>query len=367
MGGGSYEREVIADTSGCGSSAAASALAQRHFHDDCKPMQDGQRKAVATDSETPIVIALDVSGSMAEWPRIFYDKLPMLYGQLLLQGYISDPAISFSMFSGGSPLQVTPFISGIQIDDWLKKMFLCGGGTSPAEPYIDVAYFYGHEAVQLSATKGKPYFFITGDQAMHDEARERGLPDRVRQQIDPLPDAKFNAGPFNADGMPADGTWDKVLIWQSLMKKYHVFHVQKPGSNLAEWSKILGPERVLKLTTAKASVDCILGAIALTSGARTLDEYVEDLKERGQDEVRRNEIRSALSPYWQSIRINCKADESPQQSVPAMVAATTTPASPAGSTTTPTTKLAAASCVEATSAPLPATSKAAVDDSQNAA
>merc|ERR1711881_160182 len=103
---------------------------------------------------------------------------------------ISDPAISFSMFSGGSPLQVTPFISGIQIDDWLKKMFLCGGGTSPAETYIDVAYFYGHEAVQLSSSKGKPYLFITGDQAMHDETRVNGLPGRVREQIDPSPNPK---------------------------------------------------------------------------------------------------------------------------------------------------------------------------------
>merc|ERR1712072_999435 len=181
-------------------------------------------------------------------------------------------------------------------------MFLCGGGTNPAETYIDVAYFYGHEAVQLPSLKSKPYLFITGDQSMHDEVRERDLPVRIRQQIDPSPDPRFTAGRFNADGMPEEGTWDKLLIWQSLMKKYHVFHVQKPGyGNLSEWSTILGPERVLKLTTAKACVDCMLGAIALTSGARTLEEYVEDLKERGQDEARRIEISAALAPYWESI------------------------------------------------------------------
>jgi hypothetical protein len=240
------------------------------------------------------------------------------------------------MFSGGSPLQVTPFISGIQIDDWLKKMFLCGGGTSPAETYIDVAYYYGHEAVQLSSAKGKPYFFITGDQSMHDESRERGLRARVSQQIDPSPDARFKAGPFNADGMPAEGTWDKVLIWQSLMNKYNVFHVQKPGSNLEEWSTLLGRERVLKLTTAKASVDCILGAIALTSGARTLDEYIEDLKERGQDETRQIEIRAALFPYWESI-VSSRPESTSAAS------ATTTTAFPVGSTTTPPVSL---SCLE---------------------
>merc|ERR1711975_134988 len=86
------------------------------------------------------------------------------------------------------------------------------------------------------------------------------------------------------------------------MNKYHVFHIQKPGSRLEERSEILGPERVLKLTTAKASVDCLLGAIALTSGARTFEEYIEDLKERGQDEARQSEISNALRPYWESIR-----------------------------------------------------------------
>merc|ERR1712072_112811 len=205
-------------------------------------------------------------------------------------------------------------------------MFLCGGGTNPAETYIDVAYFYGHEAVQLPSLKSKPYLFITGDQSMHDEVRERDLPVRIRQQIDPLPDPRFTAGRFNADGMPEEGTWDKLLIWQSLMKKYHVFHVQKPGyGNLSEWSTILGPERVLKLTTAKACVDCILGAIALTSGARTLQEYVEDLKERGQDEARRNEIGAALAPYWESIRLTQPAMVSPSGPSAPLAAAASAP------------------------------------------
>ena len=46
-----------------------------------------------------------------------------------MQDYCPDPAFSFCMFSGGSPLQVTPFVRGPEIDTWLKKMYLCGGGT----------------------------------------------------------------------------------------------------------------------------------------------------------------------------------------------------------------------------------------------
>ena len=30
---------------------------------------------------------------MGEWPKIFYDKLPMFYGQLICQDYVPDPVL----------------------------------------------------------------------------------------------------------------------------------------------------------------------------------------------------------------------------------------------------------------------------------
>jgi len=44
---------------------------------------------------------------------------------------------------------------------------------------------------------------------------------------------------------------------------------------------VLGEERVLKMNNPKACVDVMLGAIAITSGARTLEGYINDMKERG--------------------------------------------------------------------------------------
>jgi hypothetical protein len=42
------------------------------------------------------VIAVDVTGSMKEWPAVIYDKLPMFYGQIMMQDYLADPQISFA-------------------------------------------------------------------------------------------------------------------------------------------------------------------------------------------------------------------------------------------------------------------------------
>lgn len=277
MGGDSYCRETVTGvTSGTsGSQAAASAMSSRNFADALKPM----KKSIYCDSGTPIVICLDISGSMGEWPKIFYDKLPMFYGQLVLQEYVPDPALSFSAFAGGKPLQASDFAQKTACDDLIKQVYLCGGGGD-GEPYADAAYFYQSNQVEFGPqVRSKPYFFFTGDEVMGSFGRK--LEDNVRKTIDP-----DSCGPF-----------DLMEVWNNLKAKYHVYHVAKPGASgvREEWESILGKERVLMLQTPKAVVDCILGAIALTSGARTLEEYTEDLKERGQDESRQREVRQALA------------------------------------------------------------------------
>jgi len=38
----------------------------------------------------------------------------------------------------------------------------------------------------------------------------------------------------------------------------------------------------------------MLGAIALSSGARTLNQYIQDMEDRGQDEQRIEEVSNSL-------------------------------------------------------------------------
>lgn len=52
--------------------------------------------------------------------KIIYDKLPMFYGQIMMQNYLNDPSISFCAIgdatSDEAPLQVTDFGQGKEID-----------------------------------------------------------------------------------------------------------------------------------------------------------------------------------------------------------------------------------------------------------
>lgn len=276
MGGGFFDREVVSigpTSSAAASQASSQALSQRSFAEELTPF----KKNITCANGTPIVIALDISGSMATWPRIFYDKLPMFYGQLCLQDYVSDPALSFAAFAGGRPLQASDFAQGTDIDDILSKLWLCGGGGD-GEPYADAAYFFQSQQVNFTGLQMKPFFFFTGDERMSSFGPK--LEQNVKATIDP----------------DSDGPFDHFKVWDSLMEKYHVFLVAKPGGDgfREEWEQILGKERVLMLKTPKACVDCVLGAIAIVSQQRTLEEFREDLKERGQDAERQEEVIEAL-------------------------------------------------------------------------
>ena len=94
-GGGGYRAPVQS------SQAAAAALAkQRSFSPEYTPMH----KAYTSDAKTPIVVALDISGSMSTWPRILYDKLPMFFGQLVMQEYAEgEPAEKLTSFLSFTP------------------------------------------------------------------------------------------------------------------------------------------------------------------------------------------------------------------------------------------------------------------------
>ena len=83
-----------------------------------------------------------------------------------------------------------------------------------------------------------------------------------------------------------------------------MFHLHKPYSSekadveiLKQWTDTLGEERILKMKNPKACIDVILGAIAITAGERTLETYIDDMKQRGQDAERIKEVTNALKLY----------------------------------------------------------------------
>jgi len=174
MGGGWYDREVTS-TESTYSTAATTALSQKGLHPDLNPYQ---RSVKCGSDQFPIVVAIDVTGSMSNWPKIMWDKMPMFYGQILMKNYATNPTLSFcaigDAISDKAPLQVCQFAQGTDIDTWISKIFLeGGGGPGSYESYELAAFYYSH----MFSWEGQPepdyegtyhgkkgYFILTGDE-----------------------------------------------------------------------------------------------------------------------------------------------------------------------------------------------------------
>lgn len=70
-----------------------------------------------------------------------------------------------------------------------------------------------------------------------------------------------------------------------------------------QWSSVVPPERVLKILDPRAMVDVQLGVLALWGGAMNLEEFLADLKVDEQSDERIQEVKLALTPYAEAVKI----------------------------------------------------------------
>lgn len=289
MGGDYYDRDVVYTTSATTYSDTSAKIvgAVTKMHPDLDPIRWKDNK-LQCQKANPIIFALDVTGSMGEWTRIIYDKMPMFYGQIMIQSYLKEPSISFCAIGDytcdEAPLQITDFAQGTEIDQMLAKMFLeGGGGGSCFESYELASYFYNNNC-ELENSE-LPFFFVTGDESFYEK-----IPEKYITRI--------------LGKSPKDNVINARECWKALMKKFNVFLIKKPYDEerretqiTKQWTETLGEERILKIEHPKACIDVILGAIAITSGNRTLETYIVDMRARDQTQERIDEVTNALQKY----------------------------------------------------------------------
>lgn len=215
---------------------------------------------------------------------------------------MEDPSLSFCAVDDTgdrAPLQITDFGQGVQIDQLISKIYLESGGSGTEdrhEAYELSAYFYLRQC-QLTNVE-IPYFFITGDEHFYSRVRAKIVKDVMGMAMSEEP--SFFDKVKNFFGKTEGKDCSSVTIWRELKKKFNVFHLHKPyrsqieKGELADWVDALGQESILEMKTPKAVIDVILGAIALTSGARTMEGYIKDMEARGQSKERIEEVCYSL-------------------------------------------------------------------------
>ena len=217
--------------------------------------------------------------------------MPMFYGQIKMQKYLEDPEISFSAIGDAiveenPAIQVSEFGQGNSIDDIIRKLVIVGnGGGNEKESFELAAYFYNEYCMLNNAEF--PFFFLTGDEGFYENVPKKYFNDVFG----------INLGNSN------EFVSGREII-KKLMTKFNVFHLKKAyiSHNKEEiihkqWADTIGEERVLQFTEPKACVDIMLGAISLTTGVRTLDTYIKDMKIREQTKPRIEMVTQTLQKY----------------------------------------------------------------------
>lgn len=241
MGGTRYnlnDRKVRAKKAGYSTKSANEIFTQnkeRRVHE--KMNSYGITFREARDSEVhpnsyPIILGLDVTGSMGHIPHsLIKNGLPKLMGGIL-EGGVSDAALLFLGIGDhvydSFPLQVGQFESGDkELDMWLTRTYLeGGGGGNGGESYLLAWYFAAfHTSTDaFEKRKQKGLLFTIGD-----EPNLKTLPASAIKEI-------MGSG---------EQTYNEKELLEEAKKKYEVFHINVLHSNQAHkandnWKKLLG-------------------------------------------------------------------------------------------------------------------------------
>lgn len=236
-------------------------------------------KTLSTESENPIVVAVDVTGSMSRWPYEIFDRLPLLY-QTLSQ-YRPDVEISFVAIGDATcdsyPLQVCDFAQGVALEDQLNALYGEGGGGGGARESYELFAYYLLTRARAPRAK-RPFLILYGDEGFYEQVAA----EQIRYYL---------GGKERRDR-------DARQVWAALGEAWNIFHLRKPYSGMddqirAQWSEAIGEERIIRLDGPQRAVDLALGLIARSWGhyddfesnvaARQPGSVVSDLRRRIDD------------------------------------------------------------------------------------
>ena len=222
-------------------------------------------KVISTQSTNPVVVAVDVTGSMSHWPYEIFDRLPLLY-QTLSQ-YREDVEISFVAIGDATsdryPLQVCDFSKGIGLEDQLNGLYgEGGGGGTVRESYELFAHFLLNQCRAPNAQR--PFLILYGDEGFYENVSAQ----HIRHYL----------------GGQASRDVNSLRIWEALSESWNMFHLRKPygrGHDAEienQWAEAIGRERIVSLSGPERAVDLALGLIARSWGH--FDDFTVNMSAR---------------------------------------------------------------------------------------
>lgn len=206
----------------------------------------------------PIILGLDVTGSMSGILQVMAEKLGDLMKEIIERKPVEDPQILFAAIGDSMydecPLQVTQFESDIRIAKQLTDVYFeKGGGGNRFESYPLVWYFAARHTKcdAFEKRKKKGVIFTFGDD---------GFPDKLtKKELEEI------FGDTVQDDIPIEN------ILAEVNRKYELYHFcmtqgsSHRDSDVENWRSILG-ERAIKVRDYEKIPEIIVSILEAMSG-----------------------------------------------------------------------------------------------------
>lgn len=245
-------------------------------------------KELTSNAQRPLIVVVDQTGSMGEWPATMFSKLPYLAHEA--SWYLGDDTEIAFMAIGDAqsyhpeeyPLQVQDFASGQDLKKKLKKLVIEGKGGGGISETYELAALYLLENLKVDPA-AEPVIIFIGDEEC-----------------------------YNSVSVEDAEKWSKVTlehsvttshIFKQLRKKASVYFIHKPygyGSSgdddettksvRRHWAKLVGGDHIASLGDPNRVVDVIFGILASEVGR--FDDFVEEIEGRQTPSQRKTVYKS---------------------------------------------------------------------------
>lgn len=222
------------------------------------------RDSADNPCSTPIIVALDVTGSMGRVINELAGKgLGTLFEEILKRKPVTDPHLMFmgvgdAEAGDSAPLQVSQFEADNRIVTQLTDLYLEGGGGGNDHESYNLPWYFAavHTATDAFEKRGKKgYLFTIGDESVPGPLRKID----IKRVID--------------DDVERDFSNEELL--SMVGKMYNVYHVIVAEGSFASshsrmvreaWSRVL-QQRALWLSDHHNLAEVIVSAIQVNEGA----------------------------------------------------------------------------------------------------
>ncbi|MFH1589816.1 MAG: hypothetical protein ABIB43_04585 [archaeon] len=236
---------------------------------------------ISSDSENPIIIGVDVTGSMSTWPAEIFDRLPLFY-QTLSQ-YKDDLDISFGAIGDAYcdtyPIQVNSFGKEVNLEEHLKALYPEGGGGGQNKETYELFAYYILEHCKTPKAKS-PFMFIFGDEDFYKTVNPKQVEHYIGDKLE--------------SPMKSKDVWDKLL------QRFDLYLLHKPygsGSDDKEvvdsWANAIGRQRIVELPSKERAVDIAMGIVAKKWGK--FSDFKDNLSARHDSDGVKDSVYKSIA------------------------------------------------------------------------